>query len=56
MLNQNFEKLAQKVIPNCKLQCYKVKTVKRGAVDYKQLMSSINETQRQKENQENPEA
>lgn len=50
ILNQNLEKIAQKVIPNCKLQCYKVKTIKRGAVDYKKLMSSINETTRNKVN------
>jgi hypothetical protein len=30
--------------------------VKRGTVDVKQLLSNINETQRKKENEENPEA
>jgi small subunit ribosomal protein S3Ae len=43
VMDTRLEKLAQKVIPGVKLQIYKMKTVKRGVVDVKQLLKDAQE-------------
>lgn len=56
LLNSELEAHAKKVLMNCKLMVYKVKTVKKGSIDLKQLLSNVEENQKKKVHEENPEA
>ncbi len=55
--NTNLEKAAQEIIPGVKLQVYKLKTVKRGAIDTKALLKLAKNSQQEvKKSGENKEA
>ncbi len=58
VIDTKLEKLAQTVLPGCRLQVYKMKTVKRGNVDLKALVKDATDAQKQVETlkSENPEA
>lgn len=57
VLNNSLQAQAKKILMNCDLLVYKVKTVKRGNVDLKTLLNNAEEAAKVKKNQqENPEA
>ena len=57
VMDSRLEKLAQKVIPGVKLQIYKMKTIKRGVVDLKKLLTEAkNNAELMKALDESPEA
>lgn len=58
VMDKRLEEVAQKVLPGCKLQVYKMKTIKRGTIDMKKVLKDAQEgvNDEIKELEENPDA
>ncbi len=57
-MDKRLEEVAQKVLPGCKLQAYKMKTIKRGNIDMQKVLKEAQQgaNDELKEIEEAPEA